>query len=589
MNKLILFVSMIFLLSCAKNDKNQSQVLVNHLGYQSTSIKKLVFQTKGLHQPQTFEVVNTEGTIVYKGKFDDGDGAISNWSTGNAYSGYFTDFKELGQYMIRVKLDSKVVESVFFEIKSDELANELLPLLLDGFKSQRCKDPYNSKDKKMTFFGDRTDTVDVSGGWYDASGEKGKYLSHLNFSNYMTPQQLPMMVWNLLETASSINSEVRKAIEEEAAFGADYLVRVQDKDGYFYTTVFANWTKDPAQREIAAYEGQDGRKNANYQAAFREGGGMAIAALARMSQTPKHGEFSNDKYLEVAVKGFDHLIDHNLDYTDDGQENIIDDYCALMASKELYSATNEAKYLEHARKRAHSLINRLSSDAVCKNWLRADQDGKRPYFHGAEAGLPIIALCQYILIEQEGAHKLTAVTAVQNMVNFELNISNEVYNPFGYARQYVKATDEDAPRSAFFLPHQNETGYWWQGENARIASLATAMYMAKEHVDANKKRELEDFASNQINWILGLNPFNMCMLQGAGHNNPIYKEEGISYNYEGGVCNGITAGFIDESDIAFMPLPQNNDPAQRWRWSEQWLQHGGWLMPALALQMKYHK
>ena len=45
-------------------------------------------------------------------------------------------------------------------------------------------------------------------------------------------------------------------------------------------------------------------------------------------------------------------------------------------------------------------------------------------------------------------------------------------NPFGYARQYVK--DPGGKRAAFFMPHRNETGYWWQGENARLASLAAA-------------------------------------------------------------------------------------------------------------------
>ena len=31
--------------------------------------------------------------------------------------------------------------------------------------------------------------------------------------------------------------------------------------------------------------------------------------------------------------------------------------------------------------------------------------------------------------------------------------------------------------------------------------------------------QLEKYAWDQLNWILGLNPFDCCMLHGSGHNN----------------------------------------------------------------------
>ena len=217
-----------------------------------------------------------------------------------------------------------------------------------------------------------------------------------------------------------------------------------------------------------------------------------------------------------------------------------------------------------------------------KNWLRADNEGKRPFFHGAEAGLPVIAMAHYLAIETSDEQKALAVNFINEALSFELWVTNEVINPFGYARQYVKATNEELPRTAFFLPHHNETGYWWQGENARLASLATAVFKAQSVLNTEMKLVIQQFAWDQMNWVLGVNPYNVCMLHGAGRNNPDYKEDGKSMNYLGGICNGITAGFDDESDIAFRPLPYDDDPAQRWRWSEQWLQHGGWMIPAMA-------
>jgi hypothetical protein len=32
------------------------------------------------------------------------------------------------------------------------------------------------------------------------------------------------------------------------------------------------------------------------------------------------------------------------------------------------------------------------------------------------------------------------------------------------------------------------------------------------------------------------------------------------------------------------PPPHDQDPGENWRWSEQWLPHGAWLVLALAAQ-----
>ena len=49
---------------------------------------------------------------------------------------------------------------------------------------------------------------------------------------------------------------------------------------------------------------------------------------------------------------------NNLEYCDNGVENIIDDYTALLAATELYRATQKDIYLEAARLRAENLERR---------------------------------------------------------------------------------------------------------------------------------------------------------------------------------------------------------------------------------------
>jgi hypothetical protein len=249
----------------------------------------------------------------------------------------------------------------------------------------------------------------------------------------------------------------------------------------------------------------------------------------------------------------------------------------------LYGATQKESYLEHARLRAANLSKRVATDESYKGWWRADEDGTRSYFHAAEAGYPIITLTRYLEFETEEALRDKAIATIQQSVGFELTITNEVHNPYGYPRQYVKAVNEDSKRAAFFVPHENESGYWYQGENARIASLAAAFNLAKQHMLPEQQSQVNSFVQNQINWVLGLNPYDICMLDGLGRNNPEYLEP-HDWNYVGGIANGITAGVENENDIAFLPDPQGDDSAQRWRWPEQWIPHAGWFMLAITTQ-----
>ncbi len=88
---------------------------------------------------------------------------------------------------------------------------------------------------------------------------------------------------------------------------------------------------------------------------------------------------------------------HNVELLNDGIENILDDYCALMAATELYSATHKDTYRAAADRRANQLMERLTQSGSWKNYWRAD-GGTRPFFHPSDAGLPVISLLEYARI-----------------------------------------------------------------------------------------------------------------------------------------------------------------------------------------------
>lgn len=572
------------------------QLLINHLGYECFNTKQALLQTTSQTLSGQAELVcnHTNQTIMQLPLT--ACGTTAQWHTGNIYQIDFSACQKAGDYRIRYAN----IETPVFSIAEGLLMQRTFSDVLHYFKSQRCSGIYDHADSQAQLLNSET-LVDVRGGWYDASGDVSKYLSHLSYANYLNPQQTPMIVWNMLkayeiaEDQADIADFTRVRLLEEALFGADFLIRMQSDDGFFYMTVFDKWSKSPAQRDICAYATQDGIKTDDYQAGFRQGGGIAIAALAAAarittlpscSRIPHSDNVQSESYLQAAERGYWHLKQHNINYLNDGTENIIDEYCALLAAVELYGATHQQRYLTEMREWAQRLSNRQMSDANINDYWSATADGSRPYFHAAEAGLPAIALMQYLAAEPETKQQQQLHPVLVNTLNFELTLTTEVNNPFGYPRQYTKAVNGDK-QTAFFVAHNNESGYWWQGENARIASLASMAYMAQDHLtDPKLKQHLMDYGQQLMNWILGLNPFDMCMLDGHGHNNPDYLPQLGFSNAKGGVCNGITSGFENEQDIAFNPAAQKDDMLQNWRWGEQWIPHGGWYLLATALQFK---
>ncbi|ASI89864.1 glycoside hydrolase family 9 protein [Vibrio mediterranei] len=562
------------------------QLLTNHIGYQVNNAKRAVLMCTDPHHPVTTAYLvdaYSENTVLELTL--EGGQSVDNWHCGVFFTIDFSQYQQAGRYYLRYQS----VRSHDFVIEEHNLLTRSFSDVIHYFKSQRCGGQFDEHDKQARIIGS-DETADVHGGWYDASGDVSKYLSHLSYANYLNPQQTPMVVWNMLKADDLLLAQqdaphfVRARLQEEALYGAEFLARMQHSDGYFYMTVFDKWSKDVEQRDICAYETQLGHKKQDYQAGFRQGAGIAIAALAKASQSESATSSQATHFIEIARKGYWHLQEHNTQYLNDGITNIIDEYCALLATVELYKASGEDLYLDQARIWADSLALRAKADDNYDFFWSSDSDGSRPFYHAAEAGLPVIALAEYLAIETNLERQQRFAQLVTQACQFELTVTAELFNPFSYPRQYVKGVDEPK-RSAFFIPHNNESGYWWQGENARIASLASMALIAKDVVsDSSLRQQLESYATHCLDWILGLNPYDMCMLDGYGFNNPDYLPQLGFFNAHGGICNGITGGFDDERDIAFNPRNQKDDMLQNWRWGEQWIPHAAWYLLAVALK-----
>jgi hypothetical protein len=586
----------------------QLKIVTNHVGYELDGAKKAIVVANSKISLISFQLVDANnGQQVYSSSIVY-SGPVNKWKSFMFWTMDFSSFTTVGTYKVQIALPQGKVFSYPFTIGRNVLEQATLSDVIYYFKGQRSSGLLDKADRHSPLQG-RPDTIDARGGWYDATGDYGKHLSHLTFSSYFNPQQIPFTDWSLFKTYELLSKrpgtdfrQFNRRLLDEAMYGADYLCRMQAKGGSFYRSVGAPGPgKLPKDRAIGP-EGKSYRikvsKNddsfkantidtnwRSYQCSFRSGGGMSIAALAIASTYNTSGDYKNSSYLKAAQDAFGFLEANNIAMTNDGKENILDDYCALMAATELYKATQKDEYKASAEKRAQSLMSRFATWKNYQNYWRAD-DKDRPFFHPSDAGSPIVSLLEYYPYASAET-QATIKTAIRKSFDFEFAITREVNNPFGYSRQLTQDTLGNR-KSAFFFPHGSDASPWWQGENARLGSVAAAARMAAPLFadDKSYHDKLENFALDQLNWILGLNPYDACMLEGVGHNNPAYGFFGtFEYtNAPGGIVNGITSGFDDEDSIDFnLSYAQTGKDAD-WRWAEQWLPHASWYMLAVALR-----
>jgi hypothetical protein len=587
---------------------SEPKVLVDQVGYELQAGKQAIVSADATQSLHTFQVVDaSDDKPVFTGTLQD-TGPVAKWGSQHYWRADFSALKTPGRYYLELSDQGHCVRSDEFLVQDDVLERNTLSNVVYYFKGQRASGLMDEADRKLPHPDGTPGTLDIHGGWYDATGDYGIHLSHQNLTSYFNTQQVPLVVWSLLRSLQQLDarhdpnfSQYERRLLDEGLFGADFLVRDKRPDGSFYQSIDApgkdklpqdriigdpNWRTQIKRNASDTTERVDKPAHGPhaYEASFRAGGGMAIAALALASTMDADGDFTRQNYLRTAESAYRFLDAHNKELINDGVENIVDDYCALLAATELYRATHDEAWRQAADRRAQSLMARLITHDGQQDYWRADA-GTRPFFHPTDAGLPVVALLEYASIASP-AQQNAVRDVVKRSLAYELRVTGEVNNPFGYARQLVRMGNGTV-RTAFFFPHDSEAAPWWQGENARLASLAAAARMAAPFFASDKafQAKLESYAWNQLHWILGRNPYDTSMLMGSGQRNAQYMFF-RSYEYTsapGAIINGITAGLDDEDGIAFNLGYAQTGRDDDWRWTEQWLPHDAWYLYAVSL------
>lgn len=577
------------------------KILTNHLGYSLNGKKTFVVQCNAEEKPSRFRIVDSCFNTVYTGSLKE-YGSVLNWNTGYYFTGEFSSLAKEGSYYIRIGN----LQSQKFEIREHLITMRMLNAVSYYFKAQRSSGEWLLADSELPFKGDREGYVDAHGGWYDATGDYGIHFSHLSHSSYCNPQQVPFSAYTffkinqfMTESGNEEYSMLKRRVLDEGHWGADFIMRMLAPSGSFFRSInrsgafecvkdsraigFEYHHSSSQFSAVAATADQEVVTDANYETSLRSGGGLAIAALAIAARYYyPSAEYEQSEYLSVAKDAWKYLSKNNEKYTNDGKWNLVDEYCALIALTELYISTDEYEYISSARDMANRIVARIVPTGEGAG--RLEVDNGIPFYSAADEGMPVVALIQYAEIEPDKRLAAISIDAAERIMRWKLELGNQVVNPFGYP--VLESLEDNKIIKRFFFPHTSNAAPWWQGDNARVASIsAAAREVASVTSDRVLKEECLSLAQRCVDWIMGCNPFDCCMIEGYGRNNIQYffNNRHDFLNCPGGIVNGITSAIDDEDSIQFVTEPTDkiND---NWRWAEQWIPHASWYLYAMALK-----
>jgi len=227
------------LLFITHNIHAQPRILTNQVGYKVSLPKHAVIMADAKMDIPSYQLIDTRtGQSVYQGA-PVYSGPVSKWKNWVFWTLDFSNWLKEGSYQLQVTLRGGPISSYPFIIGKNVLEKATLSDVIYYFKGQRSAGLIDAADHHLPTPPQapgpdqiKAKTLDLHGGWYDATGDYGIHLSHLSFSSYFNPQQVSLTVWSLLKTEKLLSQrestdfrQFRRRLLDEAMYGADYLVR----------------------------------------------------------------------------------------------------------------------------------------------------------------------------------------------------------------------------------------------------------------------------------------------------------------------------------------------------------------------------
>jgi hypothetical protein len=543
-----------------------ARVVVNQVGYELTGPKSAVILTNFFPPDATsgtLEVADSAGQTAVKlpvecsGRMRGEKAADWGWYFWRAD---FTQLDKEGVYRVRARIGGAESASFPFAVGRDLLFRETVPSVVDFFFIQRCgfdvpgwHKACHLDDAKLR---DGTHR-DLTGGWHSA----GDY-------NKITWEYGDGGALYALASAGASAPELLAGIDrdrdglpdilDEALWGARYLAKlVSPGAGTFLKDIQQGPDRQGWMRWVPPEEQTDNVPGTADDPIVLEGEGhspLAIGGWARLGTLLRARRIDND-FVALATKLWERCAEG---------PSAKADPLLLISTLELYAATNEERFFNFAEQ---------CRNQICLSEPRGSGETLKGGY-GDSGDIPAAALALFELSLPEGPVPTFASDRARRVLERHLErMVTEPANPFGVTRQ--KAGDG----GYFFEPSSV------YGQNFLFSCRAWSALLLYRLL--GDPRALA-YATDQLDFLLGKNPYNLCMFEGKGSLNPPryhHRYDAIPGRKRGAVPGAIPNGFVRDVGSYDRPgfdLSSGGRDHPSYRTSEPWLVHDVFYLLAVT-------
>jgi hypothetical protein len=447
-------------------------------------------------------------------------------------------------------------ESYPFVIESGAILHRTAANAVDFFFVQRCGFDVPGWHKACHLDDARLPDgshLDATGGWHSA-GDYNKPMwqfgdSGVSYALATTFEAQPELFNRFRRSEAKLPDAL-----DEAWWGAKFLAKMQNPaDGSMRGDVLQGpertWMKWTAP-DIHT-DNQVGTADDPVIAAAAPNVPLTIAAWAAVARQLSAAGIESD-YAERADR---------LWTLSTQSDAAADNPLLLIGALELDRTRSDEKYRHFARRSVESLLKAQKPN------------GAMPGDTGDHGDVAAAAVTLFALQHHDDPLRARVIEAMGRYLEFCLSRAD---NPFGLSRQ---GTEE--PEASYFHPTVGLGVNFWLLSRAWAALLI--------HKLTHDERALT-YATDQIDWVLGKNPLNLCMFEGHGGLNPPryhHRYNMIAGRERGAVPGAIANGMVRDMGLADRPgfdLSRGGDRPPSFRTSEPWLVHNMfYLLGASAL------
>jgi len=519
--------------------RTQARVFVNQVGYEPTATKTAIVGTTafpGHLRDAYFALVDESGRQVSAGRLVPlgrmHECRPDDWGA-YYWLADFTELKHTGRFRVRAQVGGECGVSHAFTVAPGVLLERTAELTYRHFYYQRCGGEVPGWHAACHLDDARLPDgshCSLAGGWHDA-GDYNKWMHTVGPSLALYGMSSAYLAHQAFFDGIDRDSNRRADLLDEIMWGADWLLRMRNpKTGGLYGSIATGWS----YWGLAENETDNIPGNADDRPALDEDQSVsrAAAAFAKIARCVPDGKV----YLDAAIQleAYSRKEGPNSD--------------RLLANLAIWQATESPEHLAQAR---------VCADAIAA----ASADGRQ--------GPALAALALFVSSVAEARADEKYRQALRDSMAW---LAARQSQPFRLAagRTGLDLDMEQAARLTQWGHHMELTSSAWAA-----AACARAL---------NQPERLQ-IAYNELDWLFGLNPLDLCMLHGAGSHHPAryhHRYSTIPGHRDGAVPGAIPNGIgrpLRQPDLDLPFLDEiNRDPST----DEPWIPYNGYHLCALA-------